>query len=133
MGLSAAAEHPITRAKTHYLMGAALKVQSNTLRSSVTKRPSVGAIKNGNNYLLQIGTNVFYGRIWEEGIKARLIQPIHKQVLKFNVGGKTIYSKYARIPAQSPRKWLEPSIADTTKDMLNLLTKAGVIYEGYEK
>lgn len=137
LALSAAAEHPITRAKDHYLMGIALKVQSNRLRSSVTKTPSVGAVKSGNNLSVQIGTNVFYGRAWEEGFKLppRVIWPVNKKALKFEIAGKVIHSKWAYQPARNekPRKWLEPSIVDTTEDMIKLLTKAGVVFEGYEK
>lgn len=96
--LNQGAEIVIGRAKSHYLTGAALKVQTGRLRSSVTKSPVRQA---GSIYFIHVGTKVHYGRYWEEG---------------FTIHGHR----------QAARRWLLPSIVDKTRDVRRLLAKAGV-------
>ena len=64
MALSNSAELVVTRAKTHYLTGAALKVRTGRLRSSVTKSPAAGANISGNMMQVFVGTKVRYGKSW---------------------------------------------------------------------
>jgi hypothetical protein len=131
--LSSAVELPLNRAKTYYLTGGALNVQTGRLRSSVTKRPSTGAVRQGDTYSVEIGTNVFYGRAWETGFKvpARVILPTNAKALRFVIGGRVVFSKRVFQPArnQKAKPWLRPSISDTTKDMIDLLAKVGVTLE----
>lgn len=132
-GLSNSAELVLRRAKTHYLTGAALRVQTGRLRSSVTKQPATGARKTGKSYSVDVGTNVWYGRAWELGftIKPYTIVPRVKKALRFEVGGKTIFAKKVSIPGRTvkPRKWLEPAIKDNMTNIEKILTKAGVVFE----
>lgn len=149
--LSDAAELPLIRAKTHYLTGAALKVQSNRLRSSVTKKPSKGAIHSGKEFKVSVGTRVGYGRAWEEGfsgtfsikahirkIKSRNIKSKRQTISKLQrlyIGGKKTASGIAFVKAhmrkmdQKARPWLQPSFQDEKPGIINILLKAGVIFK----
>ena len=128
--LSDSAELVLRRAKTHYLTGAALKVRTGRLRSSVTKMPSTGAYHIGNLFQVHVGTNVEYGRAWELGftIPAFTIVPRAKKALAFKMGGESVIVKKVRIPARTvkPRKWLEPAIRDEIPNIVRLLERAGV-------
>lgn len=68
LSLERAAEYPITMSKTHFLtQGRArggLNVDTNRLRSSISKSP---VYKIGTTFQIDVGTNVPYGRYWEEG------------------------------------------------------------------
>ena len=67
--LSDSAEIIIARSKTYYLTGVALHVRTNRLRSSVTKGP---VMRSGKSRLRVVyGTNVFYGAIWEKGVRRK--------------------------------------------------------------
>lgn len=129
--LSDAAELVVDRAKTHYLTGAALRVQTGRLRSSVTKTPSKGALHNGIIFQVLVGSNVWYGKMWEEGFKipAYTIYPRVAKALRFTIGGRTIFAKKVNIPARTvaARPWLGPAVDDSKPAIINLLTKAGVI------
>jgi hypothetical protein len=77
-----------------------------------------------------VGTNVPYGIAWEKGIKARTIVPRPERLaankraaLMFKVGGKVIYRKSAKIPAQAPRPWLEPAAQTTLPQLKTALVR----------
>lgn len=125
-----AVEGIITRSKTHYLTGAALKVRTGRLRSSVTRGP---VLISGDVYTAQFGSNVWYGKAWEMGftIPARTILPVRAKALRFVIDGNVIFSKRANIPARkvAPRKWLQPAVDDRMPNTIKLLESAGVIFE----
>lgn len=89
----------LTRSKTFYLTGGALNVQTGRLRSSVTKTP---VFRKGNTFIIRYGTNVFYGAIWEKGLRR-----------KPKVG-------------KARRAFLAPAMADEKSNVRRLLRKAGV-------
>lgn len=108
--LSACGTLIVGRAKSYYLTGQALNVQTGLLRASVHKQPTTGTFKSGfinKEYFILLGTKVWYGKLWEEG--------------KFTVkgGGRSML----------PRKWLMPSIVDKKSSCIKILKKAGVIYK----
>lgn len=91
------------RAKSYYLTGQALNVQTGLLRASVHKEPSTGAFKSGvinKEYFVLVGSKVWYGKLWEE-----------------------------RTDKIQPRKWLMPSVIDQKSKCINILKMAGVIYK----
>ena len=57
---------------------------------------------SGSTFYINIGTNVFYGRYWEEG---------------FERGGRTFR-----------RPWLYPAIRDKLREVKRIFRNAGVIY-----
>lgn len=101
--LSSAAELPVRRAQTYYLSGGALNIRTGRLRGSVTKMPASGAFIDGRKYYVVVGTNVFYGGLWERGY----VNKIGRQV-----------------PA---RPWLRPSFDDTRGAVEVVLRRAGLI------
>lgn len=110
------AELMLRRIRFHYLTGASLHVQSDRLRSSVTKQPSTGAYKRGNQFVILIGTNVFYGEVWEFGadVPPRTIYPVGKKALRFFIKGQKVFAKkvFQQERTIEPRPWLVPGIED---------------------
>jgi len=133
--LSDAAELALGRAKAHYLTGAALKVQTGRLRSSVTKSPPTGAIRQGNDYLVQVGTNVEYGRFWEYGYHGKVQVKMHERIMKKAFGRdlktpkRVTVSAHTRHVDQDPRPWLAPAFRDEKSNIRRILAKAGVLFE----
>jgi len=88
-----------------------------------------------------VGSNVDYLMYWEKGIKAHKVTAVRAKVLAIPVGlakGTTkkqaagmgvlktgrqkgvIFRKSVYIPAQAPRKWLEPGIKEARPQILFL-------------
>jgi len=106
------------------LSGKVLNVDTGRLRTSVTGSAKVAA--SGNTVTGSVGTNVWYGVMWEEtGHKAFEVVPRVAKALKIRVGtaigyrrktreifakgGIFIYRKRARIPAAAPRPFIKPA------------------------
>lgn len=96
--LENSAEIIIARSKGHYLTGAALRVRTGRLRSSVSRSD---AKKSGNTYYVHVGTNVFYGKYWETG---------------FYRSGRYF----------APRRWLRPAFNDSKRQIRKILNVMGV-------
>ena len=64
-------------------------------------------------------------------IEPYTIVPKLKKVLRFKIGGKTIFAKKVDVPGRTvkPRKWLEPAVKDNISNIERILAKAGVIFE----
>lgn len=126
-----------TRAQTHYLTGASLKVNINRLRSSVHVQPRTGADISGNKYTVQVGTNVFYGKAWEKGfsVPATTIRPKKKKALRIPIGGSKragsssfVIRRLVRRPPYTvkARPWLQPAMDDMKPQIMRLLQEVGV-------
>jgi hypothetical protein len=126
----AAAEYTKGVVKTDWLHGprpSKLGVKSGNLRNRVDAK----ILPDG----YAIGTNVAYGIYWEKGIKAHKVVAKAGKVLAIPMGlaagvtkkgaakmgilktGKQkglIFRKSVNIPAQAPRKWLEPGVRQAT-------------------
>jgi hypothetical protein len=102
----------INRVQSHYLSGAALKVKSNRLRSSITRKPGSGVRKSGRSLVVSIGTNVKYGKAWEEGFIMPKIFPKKKKALKFTIKGETIFAASTRANIENARPFLQPAFDD---------------------
>lgn len=129
-----------TRAQTKYLTGASLRVQTGRLRASVTVKPKRGAEITGNKYSVQVGTNVFYGRAWENGfsVPAKEIRPKTKKALKIPVGGSkragstafVLRKKFIRQAySVKARPWLRPAMEDMKSQIIKLLEQVGVKFK----
>lgn len=93
----------MNRTISHYLTGAALNVRSNRLRSSITRKPSSGVSKLGGNINVSIGTNVWYGKLWEKGFtSSKSIQSKSKIVFGANIASSK----------PNARPFLQPSFDD---------------------
>ena len=116
----------ISRAQTTYLTSGPLHVRTNRLRSSVKK----SAVKYGNKeYSVTVGTNVKYGKWWEEGfsVPAHDIFAKNKKVPKFMVAGEPVFVKKVHIPerTEGERPWLKPAIYDYKIPLDNALKEFG--------
>jgi phage gpG-like protein len=129
--LSDAAEVAITKSKSHYLTGAALKVQTGRLRSSVTKDPTSGATVSGDSYGVKIGTNVVYGRVWELGGAFKI--PAHTRIIT-KVFGRDVAPTPVHVRAYvrnvKARPFLRPAIRDSLTVMKRMLVAAGGVLSG---
>ena len=118
------AELVISRAKTYYLTGGALNVQTGRLRSSVSRSP---VYLGGGVFSIDVGTNVWYGKRWEEGLKtsARVIFPKKAKALRMVIDGQVIFRKWARLDPR-PRPWLSPAVEDMRPNIFKLFSRIGV-------
>ena len=131
------AELVVRRAQSYYLTGAALKVQTGRLRSSVGRLPTGNRpYEDRGAYWVLVGTNVWYGKFWELGYKGTVSVKRHTRKISqafghpISDGSKIItVRKHQRRLDIKPRKWLEPSIEDNISKIESLLTKAGVVFE----
>lgn len=132
--LSNAAELVLTTAKTVYLHGRALHVRSGRLWSSVTKQPGTGAMRDKKNeYVVTVGTNVIYGRVWEYGYQGTVNVQTHVRVIKKALGKKRPKPLEVTVRAHSrevnmeARPWLDPSFRDNMSNTERLLARAGLL------
>lgn len=88
----------LTTAKRDKLTGQVLKVQTARLRSSVIKR----IVVRRNTMQGYVGTNVWYGKLWETG-----------EARGFKV--------------RKPKPWLKPSIDENLSRAERLIKKAGFL------
>jgi phage gpG-like protein len=105
----------IRRAKLN-LTGRFLRVQTGRLRSSVTSRVMIA----GPEVVGIIGTNVFYGRIHEEGVSHSWTIRSKRAggVLKFTAGGKTIFARQVQHPPLPARPWLRTAAVESRADII---------------
>lgn len=100
--------------------GKVLKVRTGRLRRSLRSYWK----RTGRLVEWGVFTNVFYGRIWEvTGRRAVTIRPRNKKVLRFTVGGKVVFSAYARQKAQRPRPFLLPAVVDEQRNTERLAVR----------
>jgi len=93
-------EKIVSQTTKEYLRGQVLKRRSGTLANSLKYRMV-------NDYTIEVGPGVIYGRIHEEG---GVIVPVQKKFLAWkDESGKWCFAKSVTIPK---RPWLYPSIKD---------------------
>lgn len=92
----------VGRAKSHYLMGAALKRDTGTLGSDVKYKIK----RAGMETTALVGTNLWYGKLWEDGYVGVVGVKAHSR------RGKPVRAHTRRINLEA-RPWLRPSIEDT--------------------
>lgn len=61
-----------------------------------------------------ISTNVDYAEMVQNGTRPHTIRPRTKQVLKFNVGGQTVFAKVVHHPGTRARPFLDRALAEET-------------------
>jgi len=112
----------LVQTQSKYLVGESLYVRTNRLRSSI----KVGRVERiGTTFGISAGTNVSYGRYWEEGftIKPYSIFPKDKKALSFNDGNVVV--KRVDMPGRTmaPRPWLMPSFEDVLPELKDNLAE----------
>jgi hypothetical protein len=117
--------------KESKLSGQVLKVRTGTLRRSITRWPQSGVEENATgNMRVAVGTNVFYGRIWElTGTPAMTIYPKKGKFLVWGKGKNRVFAKKVNKPAVAPKPWLRPALLDNEaaiRRRLNIAVQAGV-------
>lgn len=115
------------KVQTNYLTGQVLRVRTGRLRSSITQG-APGSLSRfestPDKAIAYVGTNVSYGVAWEKGLPARDVVPIRAKALRFEIGGEVIFRKRAHIPAQAPRKFLEPALVEMKPTIMHELGQA---------
>jgi len=136
------AEVVLAKAKQKLTGGNPLHVRTGRLRSSV-RRGNVQ--RSGKAYRVEMGTNVFYGRVHEYGAQnpSHIVRPTRSKWLVFNsswtggAGGDRIRAVGAHGESQGgkvfrksvkikPKPWLEPSFEESRPLVVRILEKAGV-------
>jgi len=128
------------RSQTRYLTGGTpLNVQTGRLRSSVR----VGRIRREPGKIVgTVGTNVFYGRVWEFGASTpgHIVRPVNIDPrtgkvfthLRFRLGpygshgegmGPWVSVKEVKL---APKPWLAPAVEDTRPFMMREIGKLGM-------
>lgn len=119
----------VLRRAMQNLTGRFLRVRTGRLRSSLTAR----AFVSGNEVVGLVGTNVFYGRIQEEGVPHPWpIVPRHKKALRFTVGGKVVFATHVMHPGLKPRPWLSTAASESKQEILEEFRKAAASAIGAE-
>ena len=112
-GMQKAVLSVVRRAKLN-LSGRFLRVGHGRLRSSVTSTVLIA----GNEIVGQVGTNVFYGRIHEEGVPhSWVIRPRTRPRLAFRVGGKWITAMAVTHPPLRRRPWLRTAALESQAEI----------------
>jgi phage gpG-like protein len=131
-GLKAGAELVRAEAVAKHLSGPKMPRGKGSLKAATLARGSgdlAGSIntkvKVGTKISAQIGTNLKYARIHENG---GTIKPKTGQFLKFNIGGRDIFAKSVTIPK---RPFLKPSLEAKRKEAVDLILDK--IMEAYRK
>lgn len=61
-----------------------------------------------------VSSNVDYAPMVHDGTRPHIIRPRTKQVLKFNVGGQTVFAKVVHHPGTRARPFLDRALAEET-------------------
>jgi hypothetical protein len=77
-------------------------VDTGRLRASIKVTRTVSF--RGPTYT--VGTNVTYAPMVETGTKPHIIRPKSKKVLRFKVGGQTVYARVVHHPGTKPKPFL---------------------------
>ena len=122
------AQLAIRRAQTHYLVGGnPLHVRTGRGRASVTKSM---AQRIGMEYMVKVGSSVFYMAIHEEGGTFTQSVPAHSRKIS-KAFGRDIDPIVVRVRAHTRtvtfprRQWLEPAIRDIIPAFVTELERIG--------
>jgi len=119
-----------SQAKSPYLTGKALNVQTGHLRRSVATRVNI----SGDKVTGSIGTNVSYGRFWELGYSGPMNVRAHSRTIR-QAFGRAISPRAVSVRAhtrqvdQKPRPFLRPAIEDKLEQVHRIL--ANTIEEAF--
>lgn len=111
-------------AKTPYLTGKALNVQTGHLRRSVATKVEI----RGNKVTGRIGTNLSYGRFWELGYDGPMKVKAHARTIR-QAFGRPIAPKKVHVKAHtrqvsvSPRPFLRPAVEDNVDKIRKILAR----------
>jgi hypothetical protein len=94
-------------------------VRTGTLRRSITSR-----VEDGGNRG-RIGTNLSYARAVHEGTKPHTIVPRNAAVLRFQIGGETIFARHVRHPGTRGQPFLVEGLRRARAGVDRLLEQAG--------
>ena len=128
----------IGKAQEKYLTSGPLHRRTGRLASSLKARIVSATDKK---IVGSVGTNVFYGRVWEFGAQTpgHIVRPVRAKMLAWKGGAPGAHGVgtggwvFARQVKLAPKPWLDPSVKDRTayildrfaKANLNLLSKKG--------
>jgi phage gpG-like protein len=106
----------VERAAKQNLSGRVLRVRTGRLRSSVTTAVS----GSGTDLEGRVGTNVPYGAVHEFGARPHAIFPLRARRLRFQTGGRVVFSRRVQHPGAPPRPWLGPALQEQSQQIVDL-------------
>ena len=99
------AEKTYRDAKTN-LSNTMVNVQTGALRNNL----EYSYRKNGDKVKITITSDMPYSVFVHEGTRPHIIRPVRKQVLKFQVGGRNVFTKEVRHPGTKPKPFLRKAL-----------------------
>lgn len=125
----------VTRAQTKYLTSGPLHTRTGRLRASVKHSLK----KQGDRFIGTVGTDVFYGRVWEWGAQTpgHIVKPVNINpktgrvfdTLRFRLGPAGAHGEGTgpwTLPKQvkmAPKPWLAPAVKDMSPKIRKLLAR----------
>lgn len=62
-----------------------------------------------------IGSDVFYAPFVNDGTRPHIIRPKRAQVLRFRVGGQTVYARVVHHPGNRPNPFLDRALEEVAR------------------
>lgn len=136
--------HAIKARAEQNLSGRFVKIRTGKLRRGMR----VSVKERGQDFVATVRNVVFYGHILEGGAVAHKVpggltrreqrEGIPQKVLRFELGGKTIFTKSVVHPGLRPRRWFASAVQDALPDLERIferelgavITKRSVIIPG---
>ena len=111
------------------LSGRFVRIRTGTLRRGMR----FSLKEQGDAFVATVRNIVFYGTILEGGAAAHTIpgkltrrekrEGIRQKVLRFEAGGKTIFTKAVAHPGLRPRRWFASAVEDALPDLQRIFER----------
>lgn len=62
-----------------------------------------------------VGSDVYYAPFVNDGTRPHIIRPRRASVLRFQVGGQTVYARVVHHPGTKPNPFLDRALADVAR------------------
>jgi hypothetical protein len=98
-----------------------LNVATNRLRGSIS------TISIGKNAVKVGPQGVEYAEGWEFGMPGKVIRPVRRKALRFEIDGEIVFAQVTRVPAQRPRPYMAPALRTKRKEMIKRIRR---VYTG---
>lgn len=84
-------------------------VRTGRLRSSIRAEPPRIFSLRGS---VTVGSDLEYAAFVNDGTKAHIIRPKRAKVLRFQVGGRTVFARLVHHPGTKPRPFLDRALRE---------------------
>lgn len=127
--LAQASGTPIEFAAATVVGEAAIHLQAQAAQNAPRRTGALAAsitVTMPNPTTAVIGPTSPYGGFVEFGTAPHIIRPRNKKVLRFQVGGKTVFASVVHHPGTKPHPYMAPALTQTLDWMEQNLAKTGM-------